>query len=133
MADDDREAERRPRSLAGADLAGEDLREAHLAGADLTGARLAGANLHGLDLRGTCFRDATLDGADLRDAQLHGADLRSASLAGVLANGSWLHRADLSLAHPGQLADMAAGLCDVPSRHGFCRIIGELLEAICRS
>jgi uncharacterized protein YjbI with pentapeptide repeats len=96
----DREArdERRPRSLAGADLAGEDLREAHLAGADLTGARLARANLHGVDLRGACLREATLDGADLRDAQLHGADLRSASLAGVLGNGSWLHRADLSLA-----------------------------------
>lgn len=90
---------RRGRSLAGADLSGEDLREAHLDRADLTGARLLRANLHGLDLRGTCLRDACLDGADLRDALLDGADLRSASLAGALANGSRLARADLSLAH----------------------------------
>jgi uncharacterized protein YjbI with pentapeptide repeats len=91
--------ERRGRSLAGADLSGEDLRESHLTGADLSGARLVGSNLHGLDLRGTCLRDARLDGADLRDALLEGASLRAASLADVLANGSRLCRADLSLAH----------------------------------
>jgi uncharacterized protein YjbI with pentapeptide repeats len=91
--------ERRGRSLAGAELSGEDLRESHLSGADLTGARLARANLHGLDLRGACLRDAHLDGADLRDAILDGASLRAASLAGTLANGSRLQRADLSLAH----------------------------------
>jgi len=91
--------ERRGRSLAGADLSGEDLRESHLAGADLSGARLVGSNLHGLDLRGTCLRDARLDGADLRDALLEGASLRAASLPDVLANGSRLCRADLSLAH----------------------------------
>jgi uncharacterized protein YjbI with pentapeptide repeats len=91
--------ERRGRSLAGADLSGEDLRESHLAGADLTGARLVRANLHGLDLRGACLRDARLDGADLRDALLEGASLRAASLPDVLANGSRLCRADLSLAH----------------------------------
>lgn len=100
-ADDDvfPASERRGRSLAGADLSGEDLREAHLDGADLTAARLVRANLHGLDLRGSCLREARLDGADLRDALLDGADLRSASLAGALANGSRLARADLSLAH----------------------------------
>jgi uncharacterized protein YjbI with pentapeptide repeats len=91
--------ERRARSLAGADLSGEDLREAHLSGADLTGARLVGANLNGLDLRGACLREARLDRADLRDALVDEADLRSASLAGTLANGSRFHRADLSLAH----------------------------------
>jgi uncharacterized protein YjbI with pentapeptide repeats len=89
----------RPRSLVGADLSGEDLREAHLSGADLTGARLRGANLHGLDLRGACLREAILDGADLRDALLDECDLRSATLAAALANGSRFHRADLSLAH----------------------------------
>jgi len=91
--------ERRARSLAGADLSGEDLREAHLSGADLTGANLVGANLHGLDLRGACLREARLDRADLRDAMLDEADLRSAGLAAALANGSRFHRADLSLAH----------------------------------
>jgi uncharacterized protein YjbI with pentapeptide repeats len=91
--------ERRGRSLAGADLSGEDLRESRLAGADLTGARLVGSNLHGVDLRGTCLRDARLDGADLRDALLEGASLRAASLPDVLANGSRLCRVDLSLAH----------------------------------
>ena len=91
--------ERRGRSLVGAELSGEDLREAHLSGADLTGARLARANLHGLDLRGTRLREAQLDGADLRDALLDGADLRSASLAGAAANGARFARTDLSLAH----------------------------------
>ena len=91
--------ERRGRTLAGADLSGEDLRESHLAGADLSGARLVGSNLHGLDLRGACLRDARLDGADLRDALLEGASLRAASLPGALANGSRLCRADLSMAH----------------------------------
>ena len=92
-------AERRARSFAGADLSGEDLREAHLSGADLTGARLRGANLHGLDLRGARLRDADLSGADLRDALLDGTDLRSAGLAGALASGSSFSRADLTLAH----------------------------------
>ncbi|MET0151965.1 MAG: pentapeptide repeat-containing protein [Candidatus Binatia bacterium] len=91
--------ERRGRSLTGADLSGEDLRESRLAGADLTGARLVGSNLHGVDLRGTCLRDARLDGADLRDALLEGASLRAASLPDVLANGSRFGRVDLSLAH----------------------------------
>jgi uncharacterized protein YjbI with pentapeptide repeats len=92
-------ATRSGRSLARADLSGEDLRESHLAGADLTGARLVRANLQGLDLRGTCLREARLDEADLRDALLDEADLRDASLAGTLANGARLQRADLSLAH----------------------------------
>ncbi len=91
--------ERRARSFAGADLSGEDLREAHLSGADLTGARLRRSNLHGLDLRGARLRDADLSRADLRDALLEGTDLRSASLAGALASGSSFHRADLTLAH----------------------------------
>ena len=94
-----RGAGRHSRSLAGADLTGEDLREAHLGGADLTGARLQRANLHGLDLRGTCLREARLDGADLRDAILDGADLRLASLVGTLADGARLRRVDLTLAH----------------------------------
>jgi len=87
----------RVRSIAGADLSGEDLREAHLSGADLTGARLVGCNLQGLDLRGTNLREARLDRADLRDALLDGASLHSASLAGALANGSRFAAADLSL------------------------------------
>jgi uncharacterized protein YjbI with pentapeptide repeats len=91
--------ERRVRSLAGAELSGEDLRDSHLAGADLTGARLANAILSGLDLRGACLRDARLDGADLRDAVLDGANLRAASLVGARVNGSRLQRSDLSLAH----------------------------------
>ena len=90
---------KRRRALAGADLSGEDLREAHLSGADLTAARLVGANLHGLDLRGACLREARLDEADLRDALLDECDVRSGSLARALANGSRFHRADLSLAH----------------------------------
>ncbi|MEA2626700.1 MAG: hypothetical protein QOD06_2745 [Candidatus Binatota bacterium] len=99
------EAEGRPagrapgRDLRGADLSGEDLRDAHLDGADLSGARLRGANLHGLDLRGARLRDASLDGADLRDARVDGADLRGAGLAGTLANGSSFSGADLTLAH----------------------------------
>ena len=97
--DDSNPAGRHGRSLAGADLSGEDLREAHLDGADLTGSRLIGTNLNGLDLRGARLREARLDGADLRDAILDGADLRSASLVGTLANGASLLRADLTLAH----------------------------------
>jgi hypothetical protein len=66
--------------------------------------------------------------AEIVDVDWHGVRQLPAS-----ARAGRHHLADLSLAHPGQLADMAAGLCDVPSRHGFCRIIGELLGAICRS
>lgn len=97
--DQTREAPRRARSLSGADLSGEDLREAHLGGADLSGARLVRADLRGVDLRGTRLPEARLDGADLRDAVLDGADLRSASLAETLANGARLQRVDLTLAH----------------------------------
>ncbi|MGH7896607.1 MAG: pentapeptide repeat-containing protein [Candidatus Binatia bacterium] len=92
-------SERKPRSFAGADLSGEDLREAHFSGRDLTATRLRGSNLHGLDLRGARLRDGDLSGADLRDALLDGCDLRSASLAGALASGSSFGAADLTLAH----------------------------------
>ena len=37
---------------------------------------------------------------------------------------------DLTLTHLRQLADVTAGLCDVVSRHGLCRITGELIEAV---
>jgi pentapeptide repeat protein len=59
---------------AGADLAGQDLREDPLADADLRGALLLAA-----DLRGMVLARTDLLGADLRDADLRGADL-SASL-----------------------------------------------------
>jgi hypothetical protein len=100
VSDDEEPAgkSRMPRSFAGADLRGEDLREAHLAGADLTGAKLVDANLHGVDLRGSRLRETVLDAADLRDAQLDGADLSSASLRGARLAGSRLRRADLTLA-----------------------------------
>ena len=37
---------------------------------------------------------------------------------------------DLTLTHLRQLADVTAGLSDVVSRHGLCRITGELIEAV---
>jgi len=37
---------------------------------------------------------------------------------------------DLPFADLGQLADIAAGLCDVGSRHRLGRITGELVEAV---
>jgi hypothetical protein len=37
---------------------------------------------------------------------------------------------DLTLTHLRQLADVAAGLCDIVSRQGLCRITSELVESI---
>jgi hypothetical protein len=37
---------------------------------------------------------------------------------------------DLTFTHLGQLADVAAGLCNIIRRHGLCRITGELVEAV---
>jgi hypothetical protein len=37
---------------------------------------------------------------------------------------------DLTFTDLRQLADAAAGLCDVGGRHGLCRIAGELVEGI---
>ena len=37
---------------------------------------------------------------------------------------------DLTFTDLRQLADVAAGLCDIIRRHGFCRITGELIEAV---
>ena len=37
---------------------------------------------------------------------------------------------DLTFTDLRQLADAAAGLCDVVSRYSLCRITGELVEAV---
>jgi hypothetical protein len=37
---------------------------------------------------------------------------------------------DLTFTDLRQLADVAAGLCDIIRRHGLCRISGELVEAV---
>jgi uncharacterized protein YjbI with pentapeptide repeats/predicted small metal-binding protein len=81
--------------LAGADLAGEDLREADLSGADLSGANLSGACLAGADLS-----DARLQGADLSRADLEGAIIVRAVLDGArmhetILDGASLFRAQL--------------------------------------
>ncbi|HUT55434.1 MAG TPA: pentapeptide repeat-containing protein [bacterium] len=71
--------------VPGAMLAGADLRESNLAGADLSGADLSksdlrmaillGANLRGTDLSGANLRFAVLADADLAGANLDGADI----------------------------------------------------------
>jgi hypothetical protein len=40
------------------------------------------------------------------------------------------HLVDLTFADLRQLADVAAGLHDVVSRNGLCRIAGELVKAV---
>jgi hypothetical protein len=92
-------------TLAGADLSGQDLRDAslygaYLPGADLTGADLRCAALNGADLRGACLRGADLRGAflydtDLRDADLCATDLRGATLRDVNLSEADLTGADL--------------------------------------
>ena len=37
---------------------------------------------------------------------------------------------DLTFTDLRQLANVAAGLCDVVGRHGLCRITGEFVEAV---
>ena len=65
--------DRTPLRAAGADLAGQDLRDR-----DTVAALLRNATLIGADLRDTDLAGADLLGADLRDARLHGADLSAA-------------------------------------------------------
>jgi hypothetical protein len=65
-------------NLDGAPLAG-----AHLAGIDLRGSRLCWADLRGADLSGALLSETDLLCADLRDAQLAGVDLSRSNLRGA--------------------------------------------------
>ena len=93
-------------NLNGANLSGEELREANLAGAmlkdaDLSEANLAGADLNRAELNFSKLSDAYLTRADLRGADLSGAilvrsDLFGAILSGANLGGSILWAANLS-------------------------------------
>ena len=82
-------------NLAGADLAGYDLRADGLQYANLSGANLAGANLAGADLQYADLAGANLQGANLRGANLQYADLAGANLRGADLKGADLRYADL--------------------------------------
>ncbi len=84
--------------LAGAFLAGIDLKHASLQGADLRGAcmrrtNLEGAVLRDADLRGASLQEARLRRVDLRGAELGGADFRGADLEGADLRGANLKHA----------------------------------------
>jgi hypothetical protein len=82
--------------LAGANLRGVDLSEANLQGANLSGASLRWANLMGANLRGVDLSGADLTGANLRRANLMGADLTGAALYRASLKGADLTEANLS-------------------------------------
>lgn len=65
-------------TLARADLATIDLKNANLWGVDLSGANLRRTNLWGADLARATLRGADLTGANLRGALIREADLRGA-------------------------------------------------------
>jgi uncharacterized protein YjbI with pentapeptide repeats len=92
--------------LAGANLAGMDLRKANLTGADLDSVNLSGCNLSGAILRGalltrTQLDNANLEGCDLVEANLglahaHNTSLRNADLSQSCLEQSDLNNCDLS-------------------------------------
>jgi hypothetical protein len=82
---------RKMKDLRGADLSGDDLRNANLRGADLRGANLSDADLSSANLRGADLRSANLEYANLSSADLRGADLEDANL-----NSADLRGTDLS-------------------------------------
>lgn len=79
--------------------------------ADLAGARLAGQDLRGADLRGALLVGADLRGADLRSADLLGADMRSADLtAADLTGALFLTQPQLEAARGGPGTRVPSGL-----------------------
>ena len=84
-----------PRTLAGADMRGADLREARLEGANLRGARLDGANLRHVRIERADLVGASMDGADLSWAQMEGSVLVGARLRRAGLFEASMERADL--------------------------------------
>jgi len=76
--------------LTGADLKGANLERGWLPAANLQGANLAGADLTGANLWGANLKNADLAGANLSKARLRGANLTGAKLTGATMVGtSW--------------------------------------------
>jgi hypothetical protein len=99
----DRDRDREPIDLTGADLArarfrAADLHGAALGGADLTGADLALADLTGADLAGANLTAADLTGARLTGAYLVGATLTRATLADADLTGALFLHSDAQAA-----------------------------------
>jgi uncharacterized protein YjbI with pentapeptide repeats len=90
----DRQQDRWPIDLAGADLA-----RANLTGADMTGANIAGADLTDADLARAIFTDANLSDSIFTDANLRGAHLTDAHLTDANLTRANLTRANLERAN----------------------------------